>query len=433
MRKRGDYNSERYSYQENQDYQNSESYEYKNRNVKISNTAIFLFIFINMFLIIFTIAMGFFVIDSGFKWDRLESQKDDFDRLKQTLGLYQNINERGKPNGYAPLNSLTKIPREFFSILLQNAVNFLDCWNANTNSPTLMSSVGETNDQYVVCVPGSTILNGISNWNPFDLLLYFDDLFAWVKTQGSENEMISQSPLTSNEKELYLVNKGPRMTMKKLKGGQFINVNKSEDGTIIVNSTIGLENDLFMENVSPLVPGSGTFIEDGIGPDFVVKNILTDGGEQDDLNDTIKLNFPRGYGVESGVAPNIGIISPDNIFSFGASGFSPLFFNRVGTVLYLSQNVFIGSAPGDQLVSVFIDYDLKLSGEKALNKFDFISLASGYIGGYTFLSSIIPLGSYTSGYCNPLGNTSIRCTARTLNAGFDDIIIFNIFMVVKLE
>ena len=45
-----------------------------------------------------------------------------------------------------------------------SSLNFKGSWNASTNTPTLVSSVGAIGDQYTVSVAGTTNLNGITNW-----------------------------------------------------------------------------------------------------------------------------------------------------------------------------------------------------------------------------------------------------------------------------
>jgi hypothetical protein len=43
-------------------------------------------------------------------------------------------------------------------------VNYEGTWNASTNTPTLVSSVGTKGDYYVVSTAGTTNLNGVTAW-----------------------------------------------------------------------------------------------------------------------------------------------------------------------------------------------------------------------------------------------------------------------------
>ena len=64
-----------------------------------------------------------------------------------------------------------------------SGLTYKGTWNASTNTPTLTSSVGTNGDYYVVSVAGSTNLNGISDWQPGD----------WVIFNGTVWQKIDQS------------------------------------------------------------------------------------------------------------------------------------------------------------------------------------------------------------------------------------------------
>jgi len=62
------------------------------------------------------------------------------------------------------------------------ALNYKGTWNANTNTPTLVSSVGVKGDYYVVSVAGNTDLNGETNWGVGDWAVFNGS--AWQKVDG---------------------------------------------------------------------------------------------------------------------------------------------------------------------------------------------------------------------------------------------------------
>ena len=64
------------------------------------------------------------------------------------------------------------------------ALNYKGTWNASTNSPTLVSSVGTKGDYYVVSVSGSTNLNGITDWVVGDWCVFNGSV--WQKVDNSE-------------------------------------------------------------------------------------------------------------------------------------------------------------------------------------------------------------------------------------------------------
>ena len=67
-----------------------------------------------------------------------------------------------------------------------NAPAYQGTWNANTNSPTLTSSVGTSGYYYVVTTAGNTTLNGVSGWNIGDWAIFSNG--AWQKIPGSTTE-----------------------------------------------------------------------------------------------------------------------------------------------------------------------------------------------------------------------------------------------------
>lgn len=70
-----------------------------------------------------------------------------------------------------------------FSNLI-GALNYKGTWNASTNTPTLVSSVGTKGDYYVVSVAGSTNLNGITDWQINDWAIFNGT--AWEKIDNTD-------------------------------------------------------------------------------------------------------------------------------------------------------------------------------------------------------------------------------------------------------
>lgn len=75
---------------------------------------------------------------------------------------------------------------------VQNQINGLiggsiyqSVWNASTNTPTLISSVGTKGYYYIVSVDGSTNLNGITDWKVGDWAIYNGT--TWNKVDNSDS------------------------------------------------------------------------------------------------------------------------------------------------------------------------------------------------------------------------------------------------------
>lgn len=64
------------------------------------------------------------------------------------------------------------------------AVTYEGTWNASTNTPTLVSSVGTKGEYYVVAVAGNTNLNGVTDWQPGDWAIFNGT--AWEKVDNSD-------------------------------------------------------------------------------------------------------------------------------------------------------------------------------------------------------------------------------------------------------
>jgi hypothetical protein len=63
-------------------------------------------------------------------------------------------------------------------------VNYEGTWNASTNTPTLVSSVGTKGDYYVVSTTGATNLNGITAWTQGDWAIFNGS--AWEKVDNTD-------------------------------------------------------------------------------------------------------------------------------------------------------------------------------------------------------------------------------------------------------
>lgn len=82
-----------------------------------------------------------------------------------------------------------------------SSLNYQGAWNASTNTPTLVSSVGITNGYYIVSVAGNTNLNGITNWNVGDWAIFNGT--AWERIGGGDTETFKNITVTSLTGYMY--------------------------------------------------------------------------------------------------------------------------------------------------------------------------------------------------------------------------------------
>lgn len=95
----------------------------------------------------------------------------------------------GAANGLATLDGSGKLTTAQIPAALVGALQFQGTWNANTNTPTLASGVGVTGQFYKVSTSGSTTIDGISQWNANDLIMF--DGTVWDKVDGLSSEVLS--------------------------------------------------------------------------------------------------------------------------------------------------------------------------------------------------------------------------------------------------
>jgi hypothetical protein len=95
----------------------------------------------------------------------------------------------GGASGLATLDGTGKLTTGQIPASLVGAVVYQGTWNASTNSPTLTSSTGTKGNYYKVSVAGSTAIDGISQWNIGDTIIF--DGTVWDKIDGIASEVIS--------------------------------------------------------------------------------------------------------------------------------------------------------------------------------------------------------------------------------------------------
>jgi len=65
----------------------------------------------------------------------------------------------------------------------------VECWDASSNTPTIMSGVPPSGDDlailYIVCTPGNTTVDGVSDWDSGDYIRWVPDAGAWFQNKAS--------------------------------------------------------------------------------------------------------------------------------------------------------------------------------------------------------------------------------------------------------
>jgi len=96
-----------------------------------------------------------------------------------TLGTFTGVTIPDDQNIKAALQALETAVES-----VGGALVFVGTWNANTNSPALVSSAGTQGEFYIVSIAGTTSLDGISDWGVNDWAIF--DGTVWRKVDNSE-------------------------------------------------------------------------------------------------------------------------------------------------------------------------------------------------------------------------------------------------------
>lgn len=110
----------------------------------------------------------------------ISSQTD----LQNSLNTKENTANKGVAGGYASLDGSGKIPTYELPSSILGAAIYQGTWNAFSNSPVITSSVGTKGYYYVVNTPGSTNINGITDWKLGDWIIFNGTI--WEKVDNTD-------------------------------------------------------------------------------------------------------------------------------------------------------------------------------------------------------------------------------------------------------
>ena len=97
----------------------------------------------------------------------------------------ERVNQKGISGGYASLDATGRIPSSQLPSGLGGGVTYKGTWDANANTPTLVSSVGTDGDMYKISVAGTTNIDGESSWAVGDQIIFGDGV--WSKIDNTES------------------------------------------------------------------------------------------------------------------------------------------------------------------------------------------------------------------------------------------------------
>jgi hypothetical protein len=195
---------------------------------------------------------------------------------------------------------------------LVGGVIYQGTWNADTNTPTLTSSVGTAGHYYIVSVAGSTNLNGITSWAVGDWAIFngtqwdrVDNTDAVSSVNGFTGAVSLTTSNISEGSNLYFTN--PRAIGATLTGFSAAAGTVTSSDTIIsgLQKVVGNSNSLGSVNGIVKSNGSGVFSAAVSGTDYQAPinisgnaqyKVLT-GGTSTSLTAESRLNFFDNIGA----------------------------------------------------------------------------------------------------------------------------------------
>jgi hypothetical protein len=249
---------------------------------------------------------------------------------------------------------------------VQNQINGLiggsiykGTWNASTNTPTLTSSVGTAGNYYIVSVAGTTNLNGISDWQVGDWVIYqgtewekVDNTDAVVSVNGFTGAVSLTTSNISEGTNLYYTDTRARASISGSTGISYnstsgVITNSAPDQTVSLTASTGISTSgtypsFTITNTAPdqtVALTSGTGISaTGTYPNFTITNTAPD--------QTVALT-QGGTTTISGTYPNFTISSADQyvgtVTSIGITE-SVAALSITGSPVTTSGNINIGFA-----------------------------------------------------------------------------------------
>jgi hypothetical protein len=132
------------------------------------------------------------------------------------------------------------------------ALNYKGTWDASTNNPTLVSSVGVKGDYYVVSVAGNTNLNGTTLWGVGDMAVFNGSI--WQKIDGGDTSIVTALTVTGLTGYMYANNTSPVTASLTIPNAGLTNSNVTYNGVTVA---LGGSGTITAANPSALTISTG--------------------------------------------------------------------------------------------------------------------------------------------------------------------------------
>ena len=175
--------------------------------------------------------------------DTIISSPSNDQFLKYSGGNWVNSNITPQ-NITGLLDGMDKINTSFLPESVLGALHYCGSWDANTNTPTLTSSSGVDGCYYVVNVAGNTVIDGKTDWQIGDWIVYNGTTWDKIDNVDEVNLTLATQLSERNGRLLYSGTAGGLNTLNRFRGEFQVNYPSEE-----VDLEIHCVNDFFPNRI----------------------------------------------------------------------------------------------------------------------------------------------------------------------------------------
>jgi hypothetical protein len=251
------------------------------------------------------------------------------------------------------------------------ALNYKGTWDAATNNPTLVSSVGTQGDYYVVSVAGSTNLNGTTLWDVGDMAIFNGSI--WQKADGGDTSLVTGLTVTGLTGYMYANNTTPVTASTTI---PVANISGAVPNTVNVLAGTGLSNGGALTGNVTLNLANTAVVADTYGNASAVSQITVDA--QGRITSAGNVTIAIANSAVSG----LGTMSTQNADNVAITG---------GNITSIIGNV-VGAIPNGNITNVMLQNSTATLGNATIT----LGSTTSSVGNLTLANVTVSSGNVTA-------------------------------------